>query len=147
MKWNPRRLLLAGVSLAVLLIAGTGVVRWYLLDRAATPPGARPPAPSAPPAPEWTQPEEPPVGPDRDDTATANPGEEADPLPPPSDHSGTQREPDYGWPEDFELPLHIEVEVPEIPDAMAEPAAPIEDDGSLGQPGDRLTKWPPPAQG
>jgi len=33
----------------------------------------------------------------------------------------------YGWPRDFLLPLDIQFEVPEVPEAVSRPSPPIED--------------------
>lgn len=32
----------------------------------------------------------------------------------------------HGWPDDFRLPLHIEIEIPEIPEEIRGPSPPIE---------------------
>lgn len=146
MKPKRKRLLLIGVAAVIVLIVGGVFVRWYVFDRDFASPGDAPPAPSAPVAPNWSEQAEEPEDPEEPNGGTtlqASPDEEADPsVPPEGDPTNDPRA--YGWPDDFELPLHIEVDEPEVPEGMAEPAAPIEEDESAGQSEDRLTSGPAP---
>ncbi len=142
MKSRRKRLLVGGVLLVMLLIATVGAVRWYLFDRPVEQPGYVPPAPSASPAPAWTEEESGPLPNLAENQPEPMATEEPQPAPPESEPVNEPGE--YGWPEDFELPLHIEVDVPEVPEGIAEPGEPIEEDDSAGKPPDRLTQGQSP---
>ncbi len=55
--------------------------------------------------------------------ADAPPAEQEATVDEPLQFAPNQR---YGWPEDFLLPLVIEIEIPEVPEAIRGPSPPIE---------------------
>jgi len=112
--WATAALLVIGLGgfLLVILRGGCGSGR-------ASP---EPPAPDAPPAPQWTPQHPAPPENDQPQQQREQPPEK------PAEHPLEEPPPGYQWPADFELPLEIVIELPEVPEQIRDPSPPIEEE-------------------